>query len=219
MLFIVKYLHKISGIKKHIGWLLADLIVVFVGVYAAFMLNEYKETRQNQQRKQQIITALIESLEEDEKVFTAVLKLWEEQGKPLLELYEQGKLPEIMPQLSTRVEVYVSDNAASWGAIFQLSVEILDVEVIKEMEKLQELNMAVVEVVNRFLRLVDSVIIPNADKDFSEFYDPQTKKLRRKYEWFVFLTQSFVRRIEQVHKQTVDVKEMLSARKDAHKRN
>jgi len=215
MLFIVKYLNKISGIKKHIGWLLADLIVVFVGVYAAFMLSEYKETRQNQQRKQQIITALIESLEQDEKGFTAVLKLWEEQGKPLLELYEQGKLPEIMPQLSTRVEVYVSDNAASWGAVFQSGVEILDVEVIKEMEKLQELNMAVVEVVNRFLRLVDSVIIPNADKDFSEFYDPQTKKLRRKYEWFVFLTQSFVRRFEQAHKQTVDVKEMLSARKDA----
>ena len=44
MLFIVKLLNKVTSSKKHIGWLLADLLVVFVGVYGAFLLGEYKET-------------------------------------------------------------------------------------------------------------------------------------------------------------------------------
>ncbi|HEX5492350.1 MAG TPA: hypothetical protein VFX07_13895, partial [Candidatus Udaeobacter sp.] len=54
---------KRSLLSRVVRWM-AELILVFVGVYAAFWLNNYQQHQQDAERHDQILAALEEQLQE-----------------------------------------------------------------------------------------------------------------------------------------------------------
>jgi cytoskeletal protein RodZ len=54
---------KRSGLSRFGRWV-AELVLVFVGVYAAFWLNNYQQRRQDAERRDQILASFEQQLRE-----------------------------------------------------------------------------------------------------------------------------------------------------------
>ena len=158
----------------------AELFTVFVGVYAAFMLNGYQSHRQERQRRGQILawmeTEFTENLEN--------IKKEQEAGKKQLDALarqiDAGTMPALRP-LNFDTDYDPADMASmmSSGGFDLLEVET--VRLIKNTEVAQRLMLGLAR---HDQQLSDTLILPNLDKDPAFFYDPTTHKLRPTYGWY-----------------------------------
>lgn len=139
-----------------IGRWLAELVLVFVGVYAAFWLNNYQQHQQNLQRHDQILASLERRLNEGIE--------------------------------SARDAGAKEDNEV---AEFKRALAAL-----RNLESVIRNGLAQIA---HFQKLSDELIVPNLDQDISFFYDPATKKLRRrfaKYPDALAMTANFLHELE-----------------------
>src|SRR5262245_13291907 len=81
---------KQSGLSRLGRWL-AELILVFVGVYAAFWLNNYQQHQQEAKRHDQILALLEQRLE------TAIASAKTEGAKEGREVAEFSEMPPLRP--------------------------------------------------------------------------------------------------------------------------
>jgi hypothetical protein len=212
MLSIVKQLHRISGVRKHLGWLLAELLIVFVGVYAAATLASYQEQQRAEQRKQQLTGLLLKQLSENAEPFLSFTEAAEENLKGLIELHESGQLPEKMPHPHIPPLISMAFGTEGWLALLQAGgIELLDVEVIEAMEDLMDELRFLDDTMRRWRQLVDQLLIPNATQPASEFYDLTTKRLNRKYEWYLSFQQAFISCSRNTYEQMLRVQKILQA--------
>src|SRR6266481_5378683 len=109
-----------------VGRWVAELVLVFVGVYAAFWLNNFQQHREDAQRRDQILASLVQS-----------------GGVQLLDT-------------KTLMAVRGLESVIRWG----------------------------LSALARYQKLSDELIVPNLDQDISFFYDPATKKLRKRFELY-----------------------------------
>ncbi len=77
-----------------VGLLLLELVIVFVGVYLAFVLTEYQEDRQRERRTERIVQVLDLGLQRYEQVFGAMVQYHDRENAALRELLEAGGLPD-----------------------------------------------------------------------------------------------------------------------------
>ncbi len=153
---------------------------MFVGVYAAFMLNNYQAHRQDRQRRDQILawmeTEFTEGLE-NIKTEQALLK---KQHDNLMRQIDAGAMPAIHP-LTFDSDYDPADMASvmSSGGFNLLEVET--VRLIRDTESTQRLILGVAR---HDQQLSDALVLPNLDKEPVFFYDPATHKLRPTYDWY-----------------------------------
>lgn len=160
------------------GRLLIELLVVFVGVWGAFLVEGWREDRQREERERQIYGALMREISEfganscsfareirrTDSIFTARMG----EGDPL------RPIPMIMP---------LDVTPHMWNATLQAGgLEILDVRTMYDVSSFYN-NLAIafaeLEALGAFSR---DVLIPNVDRPLSEFYDPETHRPRPRYE-------------------------------------
>ncbi len=165
---------------SRLGRWAAELLLVFVGVYAAFWLNNYQQHEQDAERRDQILASIERTLSggiESNKVNRV------EQQREATEFrraLDAGEMPPLRPF------VFTTDySPGDFAAILQAGgVQLLDLETLNALRNDESVIRWGLSRMARYTKLSDELIVPNLDQDVSFFYDPATKKLRRRFEMY-----------------------------------
>src|SRR5213083_2644173 len=162
----------------HFGGWVAELVLVFVGVYAAFWLSNYQQHRQDAERRDQILASLEQTLREGIESSKTATAREEREAAEFRRALDAGEMPPLHP--------FVFTTDYSPGDIATLlqsgGVQLLDVKTLMALRELESVIRWGLSDIQRYQRLSDELIVPNLDQDISFFYDPATKKLRRRFE-------------------------------------
>lgn len=174
---------KQTKIGNKIIALLLELIIVFIGVYAAFLLDDYKIQKRNENRRNQIYKSLYKEIDQGSKNMNITFrKLDRLVFTPYLESYEKNLMPTLKPLLIGSA----SYSTRKWEAILSTGgLEVLNLEMIEEMETYYFQINLLIEQMKKMEFLCIQQLLPNLDKDKSEFYNLKTKKLKDKYHWYI----------------------------------
>jgi len=161
-----------------LGRWLAELVLVFVGVYAAFWLNNYQQHQQELKRRDQILASLESQLREGIESAKTESAKEDRDVAQFKRALEAGQMPPLKPF------AFTSDYSASDIATLLQSggIELLDVKTLTALRDLESVIRGGLSRLAHFERLSDELIAPNLDQDISFFYDPTTKKLRKRFE-------------------------------------
>ena len=168
---------KHSRLSRFGRWA-AELLLVFVGVYAAFWLNNYQQHRQDAERRDQILASLEQLLRDGIESNKAAGAKEERQTTEFRRALDAGDMPPLRPF------VFITDyNPGDIAALLQSGgVQLLDVKTLMAVRGLESVIRWGLSALARYQKLSDELIVPNLDQDISFFYDPATKKLRKRFE-------------------------------------
>ncbi|MCK4226508.1 hypothetical protein KAX29_06425 [candidate division WOR-3 bacterium] len=170
-----------NNFRSNLVWLIAELLVVFIGVYGAFIFDNYRTNKQDEYRKQQIYTALKEEFTFSSEGMKQVVPLLGGIVTEFKSEYEEGKMPK-----PRRFHFVIGIRTDIWEAVLQSgALELIDVKLVFQLSNYYSFIRFAAEECKNFDRLIQQYIIPNADKNIEEFYNIKTKKFNRKYLWYL----------------------------------
>ncbi|MCK4420364.1 hypothetical protein KAW48_01105 [candidate division WOR-3 bacterium] len=162
-------------------WLIAELLVVFIGVYAAFIFDSYRTNKQNEYRKQQIYTALKEEFTFTSEGMKQAVPLLDSIVTKLKNEYEEGKMPK-----PSRFHFVIGVRTDIWEAVLKSgALELIDAKLVFQLSNYYSFIRFAAEECKNFDRLIQQYIILNIDKNIGEFYNIKTKKFKGKYSWYL----------------------------------
>lgn len=196
-----------------VGRWMAELVLVFVGVYAAFWLNNYQEHRQDAARRDQILAALEQQLEEGVESGKINRAKQEQKAAEFRRALNAGEMPPLQPL------VFITDyGPTDWATMLQSGgVQLLDVQTLMAVRNDESVIRWGLSRMAWYQKLSDELIVPNLDQDISFFYDPATKKLRKRFEIYpeaLDATVKFANDLERTH--TNLLKQIQSERQRQH---
>src|SRR5205814_2379084 len=149
----------------------AELVLVFVSVYAAFWLNNYQQHEHDAERRDQILASIERTLRggiESNKVNRVEQQLEATEFRRAL---DAGGMAPLRPF------VFTTDySPGEFAAILQAGeVQLLDLETLNALRNDESVIRWGLSGMARYTKLSDELIVPNLDQDVSFFYDPATK--------------------------------------------
>ena len=168
---------KRSRLSRFGRWV-AELILVFVGVYAAFWLNNYQEHRQDAERRDQILASFEQQLRKGIESGKINRAKQEQEATEFRRALNAGEMPPVRPF------VFTTDySPTDWATMLQSGgVQLLDVQTLMAVRNDESVIRWGLSRMAWYQKLSDELIVPNLDQDISFFYDPATKKLRKRFE-------------------------------------
>jgi hypothetical protein len=168
---------KHSRVGRFGRWL-AELILVFVGVYAAFWLNNYQQRQQDVERRDRILASIERTLLagiESNKINRAKQH---DEASQFRQALGAGEKPPLRPF------VFTTDyNPGDFATLLQSGgIQLLDVETLMALRNDESVIRWGLSRMERYTKLSDELIVPNLDQDISFFYEPVSKKLRKRFE-------------------------------------
>src|SRR5881227_1985077 len=171
--------------EKHLrlsrfGLWVAELLLVFIGVYAAFWLNNFQQHRQDAERRDQILASLEQTLREGIESSKTATAREEREAAEFRRALDAGEMPPLQP--------FVFTTDYSPGDIATLlqsgGVQLLEVKTLKALREMESVIRWGLSDTQRYQKLSDELIVPNLDQDISFFYDPATRKLRKRFQMY-----------------------------------
>jgi len=192
------------SILSRIGRWTAELVLVFVGVYAAFWLNNYQQHRQEVERRDRILAFIEQTLSEGiESSKANRAKEQQPEAAEFRRALEAGEMPPVRPF------VFITDYSPSDLATVLQSggVQLFDVQTLRALRRDESVIRWGLQRMARYQKLSDELIVPNLDQDVSFFYDPATKKLRKQFEIYPKALEArldFAHELEQTHTELLE---------------
>jgi hypothetical protein len=154
---------------------------VFVGVYAAFWLNNYQQHRQDADRRDQILASLEQQLREGIESGKIDRAKDEQEAAEFRRALGAGEMPPLQPF------VFTTDySPTDWATVLQSGgVQLLDVQTLMAVRNDESVIRWGLSRMAWYQKLSDELIVPNLDQDVSFFYDPAAKKLRKRFEIYL----------------------------------
>jgi hypothetical protein len=176
-------------IGARIGHWIAELLLVFVGVSAAFWLNNYQQRGQEAKRRDQILASLERTLREGIESGKVSAAKEERQAGEFQRALDAGEMPPLRPF------VFTTDySPGDFATLLQAGgIELLDVETLNTLRNDESVIRWGLSRLERYQKLSDELIVPNLDQDVSYFYDPATRKLRKRFEIYPEALQATVK--------------------------
>jgi hypothetical protein len=209
MIFL-KVTRSVKNLGARFGWLIAEVVLVFLGMYGAFVLERMHDDDMDLLRKRQILQALVDEFANyEEELGSASNSLDEGYGIPFFTAYSSGEKPFPRPIPFGGMG---SVNTGIWEAMLQSGgIEVLEVELIQGVQgffkKLQDL----LDLYSRFERLSESMILPEMDQSVDFFYESEGSELRDKYKWYVNSLFTVGMSLRELSEQAKTTKELLLA--------
>ena len=166
------------SLLSRVGRWAAELLLVFVGVYAAFWLNNYQQHGQDAERRDRILASLEEELRrgiDSGKLETAKE---EREATEFRRGLDAGEMPPLRPFVFTTD--YSPGDFATW--LQAGGIQLLEVKTLTALRELESVIRWGLNDIARYQKLSDELIVPNLDQDVSSFYDSATRKLRKRFE-------------------------------------
>jgi hypothetical protein len=166
------------SLLSRVGRWTAELLLVFVGVYAAFWLNNYQQHRQDADRRDQILASLEQQLQEGIESGKIDRANQEREAAEFRRALNAGEMPPLRPF------VFTTDySPTDWATMLQSGgVQLLDVQTLLAVRNDESVIRWGLSRMAWYQKLSDELIVPNLDQDISFFYDLATKKLRKRFE-------------------------------------
>lgn len=166
------------SLLSRLGRWVAELILVFVGVYAAFWLNNYQEHRQDAERRDQILASFEQQLRKGIESGKINRAKQEQEATEFRRALNAGEMPPL------RSFVFTTDySPTDWATMLQSGgVQLLDVQTLMAVRNDESVIRWGLSRMAWYQRLSDELIVPSLDQDISFFYEPSTKKLRKRFE-------------------------------------
>jgi hypothetical protein len=157
-----------------------ELVLVFIGVYAAFWLNSYQQHQQEAKRRDQILASLERLLRQGIASGKVNATQEERERAEFQRALDAGEMPPLRPY------VFTTDySPGDFAALLQSGgVELLDVETLTALRNDESVIRWGLSRLQRYQKLSDQLIVPNLAQDISYFYDPATRKLRKPFEMY-----------------------------------
>ena len=195
---LVAVINKKRSLLSRIGRWTAELILVFVGVYAAFWLNNYQQHRQDAGRRDQILAALEQQLSEGIDSGKINRAKQEKKATEFLRALDAGEMPPLQPFH------FITDySPTDWATMLQSGgVQLLDVQTLMAVRNDESVIRWGLSRMAWYQKLSDELIVPNLDQDISFFYDPVTKKLRKRFDIYpeaLDANVQFAKELERTH--------------------
>jgi len=196
-----------------VGRWTAELVLVFVGVYAAFWLNNYQQHREDAERRDQILASLEQQLQVGIKSGKENRAKQEQKAAEFRRALDAGEMPPLQPF------VFTTDySPTDWATMLQSGgVQLLDVQTLMAVRNDESVIRWGLSRMAWYQKLSDELIVPNLDLEISFFYDPDTKKLRKRFEFYpnaLKATVTFANDLERTHVELL--KRIQSERQQNH---
>ena len=151
---------------------------MFVGVYGAFWLNSYQQHREDAGRRDQILGSFEQQLREGIESGKKSRAIQEHKAAEFRRALEAGEMPPVQPF------VFITDySPIDWATMLQSGgVQLLEVETLMAVRNDESVIRWGLSRMARYQKLSDELIVPNLDQDISFYYDPGTKKLKKRFE-------------------------------------
>jgi nitrogen fixation-related uncharacterized protein len=172
-----------------LGRWVAELVLVFVGVYAAFWLNSYQQHQQDAERRDRILASIERTLREGIESNKRNRAEQEREATEFRRAFDAGETPPLQPF------IFITDyNPADFATMLQAGgIQLLDLETLMALRNDESVIRWGLSRMARYQNLSDELIMPNLDQDISFFYDPATKKLRKRFEMYTEALQATVK--------------------------
>jgi len=149
------------SVLSRIGRWTAELILVFVGVYAAFWLNNYQQHRQDAERRDRILASIERTLREgieSNEISRAKQQLEAAEFRRTL---DAGEMPSLRPF------VFTTDySPGDFAALLQSGgIQLLDLETLTALRNDETIIRWGLSRMTRYTKLSDELIVPNLDQD------------------------------------------------------
>ena len=147
--------------------------MVFIGVYAAFWLNKHQ---QDAKRRDRTLASIEQTLREGIESGKTNRVKEEQEAAEFRRALDAGEMPH--PFVFTTD--YSPGDFATW--LQAGGIQLLDVKTLTALRELESVIRWGLNDIARYQKLSDELIVPNLDQDISFFYDPATRKLRKRFE-------------------------------------
>ena len=156
---------------------LVELIIVFIGVYAAFVFSAHQIRKQDQQRRHQILIYLEKQATASAEKLKQVTLSYDERMNAFLTQLARGEMPEISPiSWATNYNA----NETNW-ILHGGGLELLDIATIAQLKEVDSAASTGLSTMAHYQQLSDQLIVPHLGEGRNFFYDPGTKQLRQEY--------------------------------------
>jgi len=201
------------SLLSRIGRWTAELVLVFVGVYAAFWLNNYQQRQQDQERHDRILASIEQTLREGIESNNDSRAKEQQQVAEFRRALDAGEMPPLHPF------VFTTDySPGDFATILQSGgIQLLELDTLIALRKDESVIRWGLSGMARYQKLSDELIVPNLNQDISFFYDPTTKKLRKQFEIYpeaLQATVKFANDLERTH--TALLKQIQAERQRNH---
>jgi hypothetical protein len=164
------------GVFKRYG---AELVIVFVGVYAAFWVDNYRDQKRDAERTVQIVQTLHTDLQD----FVATSRIFDERIASGLDAWEAARANgERPPPYVFRVDRSETPPISVWQAVSQSSlVELLEPSLLFDLGFFySEVEGVGVKFV-RYSQFTDEFVLPGLKRGAEWFYDDSTGDLEPEF--------------------------------------
>lgn len=161
-----------------LGNWIAELILVFVGVYAAFWLGDWQQRQQEAEQRDRILESIEQTLREGLESNEVNRVKQQQRAAEFQRALEAGEMPPLQPF------VFITDyNPGDIATMLQAGgIRLLDMATLTALRHDEAVIRWGVSRLARYQSLSDALIVPNLDREPSFFYDPETRKLRKPFE-------------------------------------
>ncbi|MAU72504.1 MAG: hypothetical protein CML04_10440 [Pseudozobellia sp.] len=175
---------KFAAYRKYLPQLYKyffEFLVVFVGVFLAFWLNNYQESKTEERKKREIYTAIYEDLNafyesgkrENEKGFVQFFLNLDKQSDSLI---GQKKIPVKTILYGDYWKVPIIKSFVQSGLL-----KDVDIEIFKKVTRFNTVHQNFLQTIEDYNTFYDQYITAEYDQGMEHFYQPDSNKLRGKY--------------------------------------
>ena len=200
------------SLLSRVGRWTAELVLVFVGVYGAFWLNNYQQERQEAGRRDQILASLEGQLREGIESGKINRAKQEQKAAEFRRALDAGEMPPLEPF------VFTTDySPTDWATMLQSGgVQLLDVQTLMAVRNDESVIRWGLSRMAWYQKLSDELIVPNLDQDISFFYDPATKKLRKRFEIYPEALDANVKFANELERTHTELLKRIQAERQRH---
>jgi nitrogen fixation-related uncharacterized protein len=195
------------------GRWIAELVLVFVGVYAAFWLNNYQQYRQDAERRDRILASIEQTLREGIESGKINRAKEEREAAEFRRALDAGEMPPLHPF------VFTTDySPGDFATLLQSGgIQLLDLRTLPALRNDESVIRWGLSRMARYQKLSDELIVPNLDQDVSFFYDPVTKKLRKRFEMYPEALQATVKFANDLEHAHAELLKRIQAERQLHR--
>jgi hypothetical protein len=210
---LVVVIKQKRSLLSRIGRWTAELVLVFVGVYAAFWLNNYQQRQQDAERRDRILGSIEQLLQQGIESGKINRAKQERRAAEFQRALDSGEMPQLQPF------VFITDySPGDFATMLQSGGnQLLDLETLTALRNDESVIRWGLSGMARYQKLSDELIVPNLNQDISFFYDPTAKKLRKQFEIYpeaLQATVKFANDLERTH--TALLKQIQAERQRNH---
>jgi len=194
------------------GWI-AELVLVFVGVYAAFWLNNYQQHQQDAERHDRILASIERTLRDGIESNKINRTQQEREAAEFRRALDAGEMPPLDPF------VFTTDySPGDFATLLQSGgIQLLDLQTLTALRNDESVIRWGLSRMARYQKLSDELIVPNLDQDISFFYDPATKKLRKRFEIYPEALQATVKFANDLDHTHTELLKRIQAERQLHR--